>query len=344
MQNERSISAVYYLLQGKQSIQTIQDAQLFRLTDYFGVYKHLSKSRFFEIVNELVEQKLLQPSINSNFYYLTDKAKKRHHLTTNDLAYLSGFQFRQYDQTFFCRLLLLIQVLTNSKKRNFTYIPIIENIDIENWVKTYYQHVKEDIDIYLDRLYDEFSSILKQLPLNHPSIFLDQFTSYHIVGLTANQTAQKMQMNEEDIHLITTNAIHLMLSTIIYQQQKYPFLYSIGKDLFPQVMLTQSADRTRQLLEQQCTIQEIAQIRNLKINTIYDHIVEIALNDQTFSLHPYVSEVDQQEVIQAVRRINSFKLKDIKEVVSEKISYFQIRLVLTQINKLDSGGVVDGSL
>lgn len=46
MQKERSISAVYYLLQGKQSIQTIQDAQLFGLTEYFGVYKNLTKRRF----------------------------------------------------------------------------------------------------------------------------------------------------------------------------------------------------------------------------------------------------------------------------------------------------------
>lgn len=344
MQKERSISAVYYLLQGKQSIQTIQDAQLFGLTEYFGVYKNLTKRRFFVFVNKLVEQKLLQPSTNTNFYYITDKGKKRFAGSVNNLEYLSGFRFRQFDQTFFYRLLLLIQVLTNSKKRNFTYIPIIENIDIENWVKMYYQHVKEDIDNYLKRLHDELTSILKQLPFNQPSVFLDQITSYHIVGLTANQTAKKLQMNEEDIHLITTNVIHLMLATIIKQQQKYPYLYSIGKDLFSQILLTQSADRTRKLLEQQYTIEEIAQIRHLKINTIYDHVVEIALSDQNFSLIPYISKVDQQEIIQAIRRINSYKLKDIKEAVNENISYFQIRLVLTQINNFNSGSVIDESI
>lgn len=344
MQYERSISAIYYLLQGKQSIQTIQDAQLFGLTNYFGVYKNLSKNRFFNIVEKLVKQKVLEPQKISNFYYITNKGENLLHTKKYALLrYLSGFQFRQFDHAFYSRLLLLIQVLTNSKKKNYTYIPIIENIDIEIWVKAYYKTAKHNIDKYLHGIHAEMTTILATLPPSYPSILLDQITSYKTVALTASQIAKKENMSEDDIYLITTSIIHLMLTTIMKQKETYPFLYSIGGDLFPQDILTQSAEKTNHLLNQRFTLQEIAHIRKLKINTIYDHVVEIALHNNNFSLSSYVSEADQKEIIQAIKRINSYKLKEIKEAVNENISYFQIRLVLTQINNLKSGSVFDES-
>src|SRR5699024_11608230 len=70
---------------------------------------------------------------------------------------------------------------------------------------------------------------------------------------------------------------------------------------------------------------------NLKLNTIYDHIIEISLFDKTFNINNYVSESTVNEIKVAISDTNSYKLKDIKEKVSCEISFFQIRLVLTRI-------------
>src|SRR5699024_5363514 len=91
---------------------------------------------------------------------------------------------------------------------------------------------------------------------------------------------------------------------------------------------------THRLVKQGLQPDQIATNRQLQITTIYDHIVEIALHDEQFPLESFVSNEKQREVYEAVNRLNSFKLKDIKEVVSEGISYFHIRLTLTQLNQI----------
>nr|WP_253286704.1 helix-turn-helix domain-containing protein [Virgibacillus sp. MSJ-26] len=89
---------------------------------------------------------------------------------------------------------------------------------------------------------------------------------------------------------------------------------------------------TYNLLNAGFSPEEIKVRRNLKLNTIYDHIVEISLFDKAFNIDDYVSESVINEIKMAVSNTDSYKLKDIKEKVSDEISFFQIRLVLTRIS------------
>src|SRR5699024_1045731 len=96
--------------------------------------------------------------------------------------------------------------------------------------------------------------------------------------------------------------------------------------------ISASANHTYQLLRKGYPIEKIAQMRQLKENTICDHIVEISLHVSSFSITKYVNQDVQDQIIRAIELTKSYKLKDIKGKLSEDISYFQIRLVLTKIN------------
>lgn len=330
MQNDRSISAVYYLLQGKQSIQTIQDAQLYDLTSFYGIYKDLSKERFYTYIHDFVDQGLLYSNDNSNDYTLTEKGTEVVVHNQLETTFLDGNSYRSYDQIYFARLLLLIQVWTNSKKKNSTYIPIIENKEIEDWVKKYYRKTRYNISENLNLLYKELASILTFLPPDHPSLFISQFTSYKSIGLTKEQLAIKSGYTLEDVHIITINTVHLILN----KMKEYKLLFTIGKDLLPQNNLTESAKYTNHLLKKSLSLQEIARTRQLKLNTIYDHLVEIALYDENFNLSAYVPDTYRKEILQAINVVKSYKLKEIKDNIDQNISYFQIRLVLSKLNEL----------
>lgn len=123
-----------------------------------------------------------------------------------------------------------------------------------------------------------------------------------------------------------------MLFTIEQDPNKYPSLTRIKNDLPEYTKTTKSATKTRELLNRQYTAEEIAVMRNLKLNTIYDHLVEIALYDEQFPLEKYINDQDQQEILSVVNRLKSYKLKDIRQEISKEISYFQIRLVLAVEN------------
>jgi len=53
MKGERSPSAVYHLLKGKRSSQTIQDAGLFAVSKYFGFCSTLSREQVSVSVQQL---------------------------------------------------------------------------------------------------------------------------------------------------------------------------------------------------------------------------------------------------------------------------------------------------
>lgn len=333
LQNDRSVNAVYYLLQGKQSIQTIQDAHLYDLSQYYRIYKRLSKEKYLQSIYNLKKDGFLYNDHDNNRMYITNKGIKWLK-THEDIAltwYGNGMLYHQIDDMFYKRLLLLIQVWTNAKKLERSYIPIVEEPEIRLWIKQFFQTTKSKIPEYLQTLYDELSNIfMKVMNPMYVEIFVLQLTSYKQIGLADVQLAKKYKLSIEDIELITINMTHHILETINKYPSKFQVLRQITKGITQTSQLTQSASKTKYFIEKGFTLEQVAHRRKLKINTIYDHIVEIAIAEQDFLWQNYVTKDVIDEIICALREVDSYSLKEIKRHVSESISYFQIRLVLAK--------------
>ena len=80
-------------------------------------------------------------------------------------------------------------------------------------------------------------------------------------------------------------------------------------------------------------IQEIAKIRNLAISTIYDHLHKLILNNY-ISSSDFISEEAIKLIIEACNKFPAQpKLKKLKEMLPEEISYNEIRCVLSDKKK-----------
>src|SRR5699024_4976104 len=105
---ERSVSVAYYILTGKQSIQTIQDAKLFHLESYSGEHRSLNKHDYTERLDSPVHSGFLQAVEESNHFQLTHKA---HYVLNHPLSLLQqysfqGIHYHSIPRTFYTRLLL----------------------------------------------------------------------------------------------------------------------------------------------------------------------------------------------------------------------------------------------
>src|SRR5690606_34171005 len=112
-------------------------------------------------------------------------------------------------------------------------------------------------------------------------------------------------------------------------KKRYPFLFTLISDIYKPLPLTKSTVHTYKLLEQDLTITQIAELRNLKKGTVEDHIIEIALLDPNFSIKPFVDSRQAVAILETAKQLGHKKLKPIKEKVKDS-SYFQIRLVLAK--------------
>lgn len=331
---ERSTNAVYYLLQGKKSAQTVQDAVWFSLKHVFSIYPELKKELFQEHINFLAKNKLIE--INDKTCQITTfgQEKLTHYIERQPIPEgLNGWNFQPIDKKFWQRLSLIVQIVSNWTKGEGKFMPVQRDFYTQRWVKRwlYDWNSTYDKQTLTKKLYLEIEHLLTyaESKNKNPEFFVARLSGYENPGLTISQIAQQYKIDEFYYLIIFRSFLHFMIKTISDFHSDYPLLYSIIKNDQQEIVFTESTRKTLNLININKSIKEIARIRNLKVSTIEDHIVEIALMDEKFSIDPYVTPSMQERIRLAIKTLNTRKLKRIKEAVPDA-DYFAIRLVLSK--------------
>lgn len=336
---ERTTSSVYNLLTGKKAIQTIQDASFYQTANYYGIYSTLTKDTYNNQLKRLIEEG----------YFIEDSEKKLQ-TTKKGKAWLAfhsgelngfyGSKFANVIEPFQQRLLLFIQTLTNTSKKQYQFIPITDNYEIEQFVKSYYGKYKHRSLEVLEQIYKELENALSDLTDQEAAMFVDRITSYYSYGSSLQQLSQDYQLSIPDCFLSLQKGFYHLLKLQEEGSRKYPMLNLFTKNLrAADTPLSQTAQYTLRLLQKKHSIKEIMQIRQLKSNTIEDHLVEIAMNKAEFPFFDYFDAMIYEEIKGAVHLKQTYRLKEIKNKVNPEISYFQIRLALVLYNR--QGGEKD---
>jgi uncharacterized protein YpbB len=331
LNGERTIYSIYHLLKGKKTSQTIQDAHLFQLTPYFGVYSSITRDAFEAVINKQSEQQWVI-SCGDQRYGLT-KAGEEYllQLCTQFPApiYLNGLKFHQKDLRFWGRLSLLVQVVSNLVNKETNYIPIQKNKETHSWVKSFLQKTKLGRNQFGIALYEELAACLQVDNRLNPSILIFRLTGFKRIGQTSIQIAEMLNMTIEQYQLEFLNILHYLIEKISTNKNQFPLLYAILENLNEKIVMTNSSYKTYEMLKRGYSIEEVAEYRQLKTSTIEDHIVEIALNMVDFSIDNFVDQQKQKRIVTAAEKTASKQLKLIKNEVSAA-NYFEIRLVLAK--------------
>lgn len=337
MQHVRSYAAVYHLIQGKKSIQTLQDAKLFDLGTILGIYKRLSIRDFKQELRLLQQYSLIEDdAYHEKMIHVTDLGKKW--LEEADGKYIisrfHGLDLSGKDDVFMRRLMLLIQTLANTQKGNMSFIPVADSKVISSWVRSfYYKHTGGQRQL-LSNIYTDMLIALSGLSERDCALFVDHLTGFNHYGLSTAQLAEKYHLNSHDVVLLLLSVCHHMIHHISTAKQNFTVLQHIlGARQTKQTSITSTANKTYDLYQNGVQLEDIARLRRLKINTIYDHIVEIALYNPHFNIDPFVPKDLQHAIATVVQNNPSFRLSKIKEQVAKEVSYFQIRLVLANIKQ-----------
>ncbi|WP_066257294.1 helix-turn-helix domain-containing protein [Neobacillus drentensis] len=327
LNRERTIYSIYHLLNGKKSSQTIQDAHLFSLKKFFGIYEQLSRESFDEIYQAMVEKN-----------WLINNGEQRYSLTTSGMTllennplpqYINGWNFHQITSLFWERLSLLIQVVSNLAFCESRYIPIQKNIDVHNWLKSTLKDITVPRLELGPALYSELNKCFKTAKVIDPSLLVFRLTGFQQIGLTPLQVAAKLNLDIHNYQVGFTNILHYLIQKIMEEENQLKILPYLIDELIQDDELTLSSRKTQKLLLQGHSPDIIAKLRHLKLSTIEDHLVELALNAADFSIDTYVDRELQHEILEVSRQKASKQLKVIKEKIGAA-TYFQIRLVLAK--------------
>ncbi|WP_449620185.1 helix-turn-helix domain-containing protein [Robertmurraya sp. Marseille-Q9965] len=327
LNGERTVYSIYHLLSGKKSSQTIQDAHLFQLTKFFKTYSSISRNHFEEIVKSLVEQSLIVET-NEQYFAVTELGLEALKKTYPFLSALDGWHFQE-GELFWERLSLLVQVASHLSEHEAKYVPIQRDRHVQAWIKSFLRQSGVPRTELSRSLYEELVSCFTQMSEIDPSIVVIRLTGFQAIGLTEKQASDTLGLEPTLYHYQFYALIHDMMNNIQSNQTGFPILASVLGDLQTNEPLTESTKKTYELLNKGFSLEEISKIRNLKVNTIQDHIVELALQIDSFDITPFVEAEKINLIIDAKNKTTSKQLRYIKELVPDT-TYFEIRLVMTK--------------
>lgn len=328
LNHERTISAVYHLLKGKRSGQTIQDVGIFKLHSYFGLLKKFDRRQFDEEISCLVQYSYVKLSENG-YYEVTPTGMK----IANEpiLLTFDGWHYQGNEHVFFMRLSLIVQSLSYQSASIRSFVPIQRDEKIQQWCRQFLLKNNYQSKGLQKSVYEEIRRSLEESGTTEQQnqFIISRLAGASIAGVSWQQLAYQSNLTELDCQLVYIAALHQWLNLIHQKELDYPLLSQLLEDVRIHSPLTESAHQTATLYNQGYSLEQISVMRRLKLSTIEDHLVEIAMNEPTFDLSPFISQQDTQLVLSAVEDYATRKLKVLREVLPQ-LSYFQIRLALAK--------------
>ncbi|TLS35622.1 helix-turn-helix domain-containing protein [Pseudalkalibacillus caeni] len=329
---QRTINGLYHLLQGKKSSQTIQDGKLFGVSFLFGTCKHINRKEFLETVTRLHNERFIIKKSEDTFLVSEPGVKIMEGILRKYPFpdHLDGWAYQSRADLFWKRLSLYVQSLSHLLKGDSNFLPVNREDNIQYWIKKNFPMEQNEREAWANNLYNEILSLLNDLTENESTLFTYRLSGFHRVGLTINQAAGRIGVDSDFANLLFKGILHYIMKRLQENEQKYPFLSVFVKDLEVLLPLTDSARKTFSMLGKNRTIKEIAGYRRLKESTIEDHIVEIAMNVPEFTIDSFVAPFEQEEILEISKQLRTKRLKPIKTALEDRLSYFQIRLVLVK--------------
>ncbi len=331
MNGQRTMNAGLHLLRGKKSGQTLQDVEYFSVKPFFGILPKLEEKTYLDAAGELIEAGFIFQ--HDKLVSLTDPGKKK--VETLPEYHFRGWDYRGREMLFFGRIALLVQTLSFMRAGDMMFNPIQKDRDIQLFVKRLLQRQPITDPLFAKKIGDELKLALNKSGLNDDRkyIFVSRLTGKAETARTWDQLAAELSRSSEDLRLAFIESLHRLLPAI-EESDEFPFLKEVASDIKVHSYLTDSAKHTKKLFDQGHSMESISAVRKLKMSTIEDHIIEMAMNDERFPITRFVSEEHIRSVISKSEELGTKRLKLLKDVF-ESLSYFELRLILTAYKEVE---------
>ena len=302
--NYKTNKSIYNILIGKKSHQTFFDASSQQLLSLYHSLPNLKYSTFEQFILQKDDfEKSIQVKIHPQYTY------------------------DSLTQTFSC-IQLLIQTLSHTRKESNTFIPIVQNTFVQQRVKQIYQQVIESNQVSktIDEIYLLFENLNNKA--NHT------FLHYYLQGYEESMyTRQQISLIEgipqSELFEREMNELIALLNQL-KDSTKYPIL---SQAIILSPLLTNTY-LSYQKLKSGLNLKEIAQLQNVKLNTIEDHILEMYIKGYLIDYTLFINKKDILEFINYYQKHRGERLKFYKEHFTDW-TYFQIKLVIVGIERGD---------
>jgi uncharacterized protein YpbB len=339
--NERTLQAAYYILRGRKANQTVQDVHLYNLYPYYRMFPRFSKEDWDKIVSTLLQDGFVRQEAGDGekrkpTFAVTEKgrayAKERadHYRFDFWLGPFTQSDLTEWLELFWQRLHLLVQTVSQMLANDLAFFPVVSDKRTQQWVKAQITDANSR-ERWMNQLGDELFFLLQSLPADVQELIAAQFSGASQVGKTLGQLAMRKNVAPMYLSLLFRYGLACSIQRLIQEKDQFPLLSRLvvrSEKLDPR--LSESAAKTYSLIERGIDKDEIAKIRRVKVSTVEDHLVEMALRCPEWDCSRYLDENLGALIVQTSEQLKTSRLRLIKDSLGTSVSYLQIRLALAR--------------
>lgn len=267
---------VFHVLNAKRTGSTFYQALTNHLLPYFGLIPALNRKNFDRWMEQLIQEGYLSLAEREDHWRLNpNKREELNHFFESYPypKYIHQLHYGYFDHDFWLKLQFISQVLSEMMHHNRNYQPFSTSPRQQFWVKRWLaKHGREGVG---QDLAAEWTNVFTQLEDERANFLARQLTGHQRVG----QTVKQLTTDGQSPYLRQKDALHQLMAVVDEQAKDFPLFSSIyqASSKVHLLGLSPTAFKTKRFLEKRMNVHQIAQIRGVKIGTIADHLMEIAV-------------------------------------------------------------------
>lgn len=291
LENEITPSQIFHVLRGKKTPAMYYLTETKQWHHGFALEKQIDQNYILKIVQAAVNKKWLVS--REDGYLLTVSGTetlknyfKKHYYPKA----IYNFMTLDLHQPFWELLQLFTQVFSEQSYQNKHYTPVIKNPRQQEKVRQLLEAKQGQVDQLLKQWIQEQHFLFEHLQTKQATSLANLLTGHELVGKTRKQIAQQLKCGAYEFNfylrdiletifiIIQKHSAQMVLLSALFEQTKQEYFLSMGESTY----------RTFQMLQTGLDLQTIAQKRRLKLNTIKEHLLEIAYVLRDFPTQKFV--------------------------------------------------------
>ena len=328
LQEPTSSSQLLHVFQGKRT------PSMFYLTEKNGW--HHAFSQFKRITIEEIE-KTVHQIFQKEWLSPTEKGFVLTEIGVNELeSYFNQRYFPKINRftnlnirsAFWERYQLFAQIFSEMAYKNQRYSPVIKHPQHQENVRLLFQQYPDQRKELVKKWVEEQNFLFTHLEESHSNTVIAQLSGHQIIGETKSQLQELLEMDQFEYALYHQDIIEEILNLIEENSEVLVLLHAIVYQLHRETNygLSSSTYISYELLKQGFDIENIASRRQLKENTIREHILEMAFVLCDFPNAKYVPQPIYEQLHKGFETIDNYTYRDAMGAV-DGLEFMYYRLV-----------------
>lgn len=337
-EHSTNISQILHAFHGKRTPSMFYRIEKNSWHSGFNLSSRIQIEQLESIVNDHLNKGWLTPS------------EKGYKLTANGLKTVQEyFKTHYYPQkihsfsnvniriSFWERLQLFSQVFSETSYQNNSYVPVIKHPHHQESIRNLFQQFSPNIKGLLNQWIKEQSFIFKQLDKQLADTLANQLTGHKKVGKTKDQIRNLLNMEPLEFQFYLNDALDVLIHVIKNHQKIVPIHSAILTTHFTErnYGLSTSTKHSFDLLKTGHSINEIANIRGIKPNTVREHILEMAFVLEKFPFTKFIPEEIHEQLNHKFEKHDNYTFKKALEDF-DQLEFMWFRL--TELERMRMNG------